>query len=147
MGKKLLLSKILAIAGTVLLLFPIVFMLVTGIAGSIRRGQLMVDYMLPAELGIVVISGALSVLVAAIFAKRYVKCVVWTIAATVVLIAACTGLAAASGMASGRVSETEVPVVFAIVIGSLIAFDVAVALLGVLGILLCIALFKKAKTV
>ncbi len=63
MGKKLLLSKILAIAGTILLLSPILIMLLTGIAGSIRRGQLMFDYMLPAELGIAVIVGAISLLV------------------------------------------------------------------------------------
>ena len=146
MGKKLLLSKILAIAGTVLLLFPILAMLVTGIVGSLRRGWIMVDYMLPAELGIVVIAGAASVLVAAILAKKYVKCVVWTIVATVGLIAACTGLAAVTGLASGRVQTPEVPVIYGIVIGALIAFDVAVALLGVLGILLSKALFKKAET-
>jgi hypothetical protein len=37
-------------------------------------------------------------------------------------------------------------VVFAIAIGSLIAFNVAVTVLGVLGILLSIALFKQTKT-
>ncbi len=146
MGKKLVLSKILAITATVLLLFPILFMLFTGIVGSIQRGQLMVDYMLPAELGILVIIGAACLLVASILAKKYVKCVVWTLVATVVMILGCTGLAAASGLASGRVSETEVPGIMAVVLGALVAYDVAVTLLGVLGILLTVALFKKAKT-
>jgi hypothetical protein len=145
MGKKLLLSKILAIAATVLLLFPILFMLFTGVVGSIQRIQLLMDYMLPAELGFAVIAGAIGLLVAAILAKKYVKCVVWTLVATVVLIAGCTGLAAASGLASGRVSETEIPGVLAVVMGSLIAYDVAVTLLGVLALLLTIALFKKTK--
>lgn len=76
----------------------------------------------------------------------YVKPIVWTIAASVVLILGTSGLAAVTGLASGRVSETEVPVVFVIMIGSLIAFDVAVAVLGGLGMLLTIALFKKGKT-
>jgi hypothetical protein len=105
----------------------------------------MVDYMLPAELGIAVIVGAICLLVAAILSKMFIKPIVWTIVATVVLILGTSGLAAVTGLASGRVSETEIPGVLAVVMGSLVAFDVAVAVLGVLGIMLTIALFKAGK--
>jgi hypothetical protein len=145
MEKNRLFPRIFAVAGTVLLLFPILFMLVTGVVGSIQSGQILCDYMLPAELGIVVIVGAAILLVAAILSKKFIKPIAWTIGATIVLIVTCTGLAAASGLASGRVSETDVPGVLAVVIGSLIAYDVAVAVLGVLGIFLTIALFKTDK--
>ena len=79
MKARLVLARISAIVGSVLLLFPVVFMLVTSIPGSIMRGAFLMDFLLPAELGLLVLLGALLLLAGAILAKRQVRAVAVTL--------------------------------------------------------------------
>jgi hypothetical protein len=143
MEKKRVFSLVLAILGTTLLWLPIVFMVITAIIGSIGAQRFMCDYMIPAEVGFLVIGGAAALLWAAIRERKFIKPVVWIIGITVVLILGCTGLAAASGLASGRVQETDVPGVLLVVQAALIGYDVAVAAMGVVGILMIKEFAKK----
>jgi hypothetical protein len=145
MEKKKVFSVVLAIAGTALVLLPILFMVVTSVAGSIMSGTFRCDYMIPAELGLFVIGGSVALLWAAIRERLFLKPIIWTLVGMVVLIVGCTGIAALSGLASGRVQETEVPGVLFIVYASLIGYDVGVTVLGVFGILLTITIFKSSK--
>ena len=61
--------RILTVVGTVLLALPIGFMLVTSVIGSIMRKQFLMDYMIPAELFLLVLAGAVA-LVAVAFRKE-----------------------------------------------------------------------------
>ena len=79
MKARLVLARISAIVGSVLLLFPVVFTLVTSIPGSIMRGAFLMDFLLPAELGLLVLLGALLLLAGAILAKRQVRAVAVTL--------------------------------------------------------------------
>lgn len=79
MKARLVLARISAIVGSVLLLFPVVFMLVTSIPGSIMRGAFLMDFLLPAELGLLVLLGALLLLAGAILAKKQVRAVAVTL--------------------------------------------------------------------
>ncbi len=145
MKTRMVLAKIFAIAGTLLVLGPIVFMLVTSVAGSVRSGSFRCDYMLPAELGLFVLIGMALLLTAAILAKMFIKPIAWTIGAIILLLVGSQLLAVVIGLASGRVQPEEAPIGMAVVIGSLIAFDAAVTLMGVFGILLICRLFKTPK--
>ena len=66
MKKSNLFVKISAVLGTVLIGAPILFMIVTGVVGSVMRGQLMMDYLIPGELFVAVFAGVILLLIAAI---------------------------------------------------------------------------------
>jgi hypothetical protein len=133
MEKKDTLSKILAIVGTVLvwipILAPVVFVFVSlGMDGIYRF-----DYLMPAELGILVFVGGALLLWAAIRAKSQRGIIAW-------------GLGIAAGsiavlMAFGDVEPGSLE--WAIVVGLLIAYSLAIVVMGVGGVLLWRDLFKK----
>jgi hypothetical protein len=145
MKSKTLWSKILAIAGTVLVWLPILFMLITGVAGSIMEGRILCDYLIPAEVGFLVISGAGLLLVAAILAGKYVKHIAWTIGIGAVLVIGCMAITLFTGLAHGDVQPEQIPIAWGFALGMIITYDVAVAVLGIFGILLIRALFRKVK--
>jgi len=62
---KPLILLILAITGTVIELFPIMFMLGSGLVVSIIRGSFLMDYLLTAELGLMIFGGMLLLLFSA----------------------------------------------------------------------------------
>lgn len=144
MEKKKIFSIVLGIAGTVLVWLPIIFMIVTGIAGSISAHQIRVDYMLPAELGFLVIVGAATLLWAAIRERSYIKPIAITAGLALLMIVGCSGVAAISGLASGRVTEAQAPV--AVVAGTVMLFgyDLMVALLGFFGLLMTLTIGYSA---
>ncbi len=138
---KTVLSKVLAAVGTVLVGLPVAFTIVTSAAGTIAEGRLLFDYMMPAELFLVVLAGGLLLLWAALRAKQYRKSVIIGLVGACVFLAACQLTAVLSGLASGDTAP-EGPV-FALVIGLLIAYIAAVVWLDVAGILLTTRLFTK----
>jgi hypothetical protein len=140
MKNKNLLSKILAIAAAALLLLPILFMLFTGIAGSIMSKEWRMDYMLPAELFPFVLAGIAALLWACIRERYLIKPIAWTVGAGLFLVVGCQLFAVVTGLASGRV---ETPGLIAVVIAALIGYDLCVALLGYFAIRLTIHTFSK----
>jgi hypothetical protein len=147
MNTKLLLAKLFALLGTLLTLGPIALMLVTGVIGSIQSGQLRVDFLMVAELGIFVIAGALLLLAASLLAKAYIKHIGWTIAAAILVIFGGQAFAMLSGLASGRVVPEQARGWMAVVIGMIILFNLLVATLGVLGVRLLKKLFTTPPLV
>ena len=142
MNTRMLAAKITAIAGSVLLLFPVAFMLVISIPGSIMRGSFIMDFLIPAELGLFVLIGALLLLAGAILGKRQVKLVAIGIGLLVLTIVGGQLLAMASGLATSTDAEPEGPA-FLLVIGSIILYDIFTVLLGIVGVRLSRSLFRK----
>ena len=145
MEKKKVFSFILAIAGTVLVWLPVLLMVVTGIAGSISAHEIQVDYMLPAELGFLVIAGAATLLWAAIRERSYIKPIAISAGLALLMIVGCTSVASLSGLASGRVTEAQAPWAMNLSMGLLFAYDLMVIMLGLFGLMLAISIRFLAK--
>ena len=133
MEKKDMLSKILAIVGTVLVWIPILAPVVFGFVSLGMDGIYRFDYLMPAELGILAFVGGALLLWAAIRAKSRRGIIAW-------------GLGIAAGsiavlMAFGDVVPGSLK--WAIVVGLLIAYSLAIVVMGIGGILLWRDLFKK----
>lgn len=135
------LTKTLSIAGTVLLWLPVLAPLMFGLLRLLRGGSLMVDFLMPAELAPVVLVGAGLVLWAAIRAKWRWQWVMWLIIAAVVLLVGSQALAVVTGLADGRIAPEGWQ--YILTLGGIIAYDLVVIALGVVGILLCKDLFNK----
>lgn len=133
MEKKDTLSKILAIVGTVLVWIPILAPVVFGFVSLGMDGIYRFDYLMPAELGILAFVGGVLLLWAAIRAKARRGIIAWGL-----------GIAAGSMavlMAFGDVQPGSLE--WAIVVGLLIAYSLAIVVMGVGGVLLWRDLFKK----
>jgi len=133
MEKKDTLSKILVIVGTVLVWIPILAPVVFGFVSLGMDGIYRFDYLMPAELGILAFVGGALLLWAAIRAKSRRGIIAW-------------GLGIAAGsiavlMAFGDVVPGSLK--WAIVVGLLIAYSLAIVVMGIGGILLWRDLFKK----
>jgi hypothetical protein len=144
MHKKNVLTKILAIAGTILVWLPVIALVV--IIGSVllRRGEFHVDYLIPAELFPVFLGGGLLLLWAAIRAKRYRLWIGAGLVAVGVLIVTGQAIALLTGLATGETERGGWQ--WALVLGAIILYDLVVIVVGVGGILLIRLLFRKSTT-
>jgi hypothetical protein len=102
MEKKNTLTKILAITGTVLVLFPIVAAVFFSIAHLIGSGQFLFDFLIPAEIFYVILIGGGLLIWAAVRAKAYRAWIIWSLVAMVVCLIGSQGLAVVTGLASGE---------------------------------------------
>jgi len=134
MQKKDVLTKVLAIAGTILVWFPILAPVFFSIEHYLRSRRFMIDYLMPAELFPAVLLGGILLLWGAFRAKRQRKLTASSFGAAIVLPFIGVGLAALTGLASGETAEGgwQSALVFAFIA----LYIVAVILLGVAGILL-----------
>lgn len=123
----------IAIAGTVLVLFPVAAMLLTSRLFSPRPR---IDYLMPAELFPVVVVGAIVLLWAALRVRSRVRLVAVGLAVVIGAFAAVSIIATVSGLASGAASPQSAPAAWAAIIGVLVAYVLAVIELGVVGVLL-----------
>ncbi|NTW09001.1 MAG: hypothetical protein HGA28_05480 [Anaerolineaceae bacterium] len=144
MHKKNVLTKILAIAGTILVWLPVIALVV--ITGSVllRRGEFHVDYLIPAELFPVFLGGGLLLLWAAIRAKRYRLWIGAGLGAVGVLIVTGQAIALLTGLATGETERGGWQ--WALVLGAIILYDLAVIVVVVGVILLIRLLFRKSTT-
>jgi hypothetical protein len=136
-------TKILAIAGTVLVWFPILAPVLISIIFFVQEGIFRLDYLMPAELFPFALAGGLLLLWAAIRARSQRGLIGWGLGIAAGLLIGGQALAEATGLASGETEPTGWP--WALVIGSLIAFIMALIAVGVGGILLLKDLFKPKK--
>lgn len=135
MENKNALTKFLAIAGTVLVLLPILAPLFFGVLSLIGDGRFRFDYLMPAELFFVTLGGWVLLIWAAIRARSRVKLIAWSAGIAVATLFLGQGLAMLTGLASGANEPTGWR--WALVLGSIIVFELAVVVSGVGGILLC----------
>ena len=133
MQKKDRLSKILAILGTALVWLPVLAPVILGFLSLGMDGIYRFDYLMPAELGIVVFAGGAALLWAALRTGLRRKIIAWGF-----------GLAAGSIailMAFGDVVPGSLE--WGIVIGLLATYSIAIVVMGIGGTLLCKDLFGK----
>lgn len=133
-------TKILAIAGTVLVWFPLVAPVLISIIFFVQEGVFRLDYLMPAELFPFALTGGLLLLWAAIRARSQRGLVGWGLGIAVGLLLGGQGLAVATGLASGETEPNGWQ--WALVLGSLIAYILALIAVGVGGILLLKGLFR-----
>jgi len=133
MEKKDTLSKLFAILGTALVWFPILAPLILGFVSLGMDGIYRFDYLMPAELGIVVFVGGATLMWGAIRSGLRRKIIAW-------------GLGLAAGSVAILVSFGDVVPgswQWGIAMGLLISYSLAIVIMGIGGLLLCKDLFKK----
>ena len=143
--QKSILSKILAVAGTLLLIAPILFLLVTSVVGSISAKTFLFDYLMLAELFPVVAAGLVLLFVASLVSRVYLKWIGFGSAAALILLATSLLYANASGLASGALSMESGA--FTLVLVGIALYNLLVLGIAILGILLAKKLFQKQSSV
>ena len=144
MESKNVLFKILAITGTVLVWFPILAPLLLGVAALFTRHRFLLDYLMPAELAMLVLVGGVLLLLAALWSRMRRGLIGWSLVSAAVLLVGTQALAVATGLASGRTEPGGWQV--ALVSAALIGYILAVIVIGIGGALLLRDLFKlRAK--
>ncbi len=133
-------TKILAVAGTVLAWFPIATPVLLTLASLGIERMFRFDYLMPAELFPAALVGGLMLLWAAIRAKAPLKLIGWSLGSAVLLLIGSQVLAVASGIASGAIDEGGW--VFAVVLGGIIGYALAVIAMAVGGMRLLRTLYK-----
>jgi hypothetical protein len=141
MENKNIFNRILAIAGTVLVWLPIAAPVFFSAAMLIRSGMLRMDYLMPAELFLLVLVGGSLLLWAALRMRMQRGLIGWGLGGAFVLLFGSQLLAVATGLADGRTKPAGWQ--WALVLGGLTGYILAVIVIGVGGILLLRHLFKK----
>jgi hypothetical protein len=137
------LTKILAISGTLLVGLPVVAPMVFSLIRLAQSGRFGFDYLMPAELGLLVLVGASLLIWAAIRARFMVKLISWTASLAVLTVVGGQSLAVVTGFADGSTSQAS-PWMVA-VLSLLGAYDLLVLLLFITGCRLCRDVFAKPK--
>ena len=134
MEKKDVLTRILAIVGTLLVLIPILAPVLFSVVRMISDGIFRFDYLMPAELFPLALIGGVLLLWAAVRSRLRRKIIGWALGIAVGVLFAGQALTLATGMASG---ETEPEGWWwIIVLSSLAIYTLALVALAVGGILL-----------
>lgn len=137
----LLWTRILAVSGMVLVWLPLLAPVVFGVLSLLSDGIFRFDYLMPAEIFPMILVGAGLLIWAAIRAKNYIKGTAWSFGLAVALLLISQGVAVVTGLADGRVQGGWQ---MTLVMGIYFGFLLSTIFLGIFGILLVIALFKKA---
>ena len=132
MGDKGVLTKILAVAGTVLVWLPILFTVLTGIMGTIASRVLRFDYLMPAELFPVALVGGASLLWAAYRARSQARPIGWGLVAALAFLFGGQAIAVVTGLASGAREAAGWP--FVLVLGLIVLYTLAVIEIGIAGV-------------
>ncbi len=143
MGKKDVLSKILALTGTALVWIPLLAPILFAVISFIGDRRFRFDYLMPAELFPAVLIGGCLLLWAALRMRSRRKLIGWSLGLAVFLWFGCQWLAEVTGLASGATEPVGWP--WALVIASLIAYDLAVVALAAGGLLLLRVLFGNPR--
>lgn len=137
------LTKILAIAGTVLVWLPILAPIVFSLIRFIQRRVFQFDYLMPAELGLFAFGGGILLLVAAIRAHSRRGLIGWGLGIAFVMVVGGQALAVVTGLADG---STEIGGwQWTLVLGSLVLYTLAIVEIGVGGVLVLRDLFKHQQ--
>ena len=135
-----LLTKVLAIAGTALVWFPVAATVVTAVAGSITSRTVRLDYLMPAELFPVALAGAGLLLCAALLARSRRGLIGWGLGLMLALLIGGQAVASATGLASGETEPAGWP--WVLVIASIVGYALVLVEIGVAGLLLVRDLFR-----
>jgi len=136
-------TKGLAIAGTVLVWFPVLAPTAFAIGSYLQGRVFRFDYMMPAELFPAVLVGSGLLLVAALLARSRRLWIGVGLALAIGFLVATQALAVATGLASGAHEATGWR--WTLVLGLLILYDLTVVAIGVGGVALLRDLFRPAR--
>lgn len=144
MEKKGILTKILAIVGTVLVWLPILAPVMFSMAAIIEARVFRFDYLMPAELFPVALVGGGLLIWAALRARSHLRLIGWGLGIAVGLLVGGQVLAVVTGLASG---ETE-PAGWwwALALASIVVYTLALVIIGVGGLLLLRDIFKPPQS-
>ncbi len=140
MEKKGALTNGLAIAGTVLVWFPMLAPVFFSIAAIARAGAFRFDYLMPAELFPAALVGGGTLIWAALRARSRRRLIGWGFGIAAGMLVGGQVLAVATGLASGRTEPAGWW--WALVLASLCGYVLALAATGVGGVLLLHDLFR-----
>ncbi len=141
MGNRNLFTKILTIAGTVLVWLPIMAPVLFSVLHLVRARQFRLDYLMPAELFLVALVGALLLIWAAVRVRSQVALIAGGFGAAVALLVGGQALAVVTGLASGDREPVGLP--WAMVVAALVLYIAALVAVGMGGALLLRELLKK----
>ena len=142
MDKKDVLTKILAIAGTVLAWFPFLAPALISVVTIIRGHIFRFDYLMPAELFLFALAGGGLLLWAALRAHAHYKVIGWGLGIAIVFLVGGQVLAVVTGLATGETGPGGWQ--WVLVLASLSIYSLAVLGVAIDGILLIQDLFKKS---
>lgn len=134
MDRKGVLTRLLAVAGTILVWIPILFTILTSVVGTISIRMFRFDYLMPAELFPIAFVGALLLLRAARRARSHQRLIVWGFGGAVAFLGGGQLYAIVSGLASGATEPAGWP--WALVIASIALYSLALIEIGIAGVLL-----------
>jgi hypothetical protein len=137
------LTKILAVVGTVLVWLPIFAPLFFSVIPLLQEGRFLFDYLMPAELFPAILLGGVLLIWAALRAHFHGKLIGGSLVLAVVLLLGAQALAEVTGLASGATEPVGWP--WMMVLGSLVLFFVAILGVGVGGVLLLRDVFKSRQ--
>jgi len=140
MEKKDILTKVLAIIGTVLVWFPILSPVVVSVIGFTAERMFRFDYLMPAELFPVALVGGGLLMWAALRAHSRRGIIGWGLGTAAGLLVGGQTLAMATGLASGDTEPTGWQ--WALVLASIGVYSLALVVIGAGGVLLLRDLFK-----
>lgn len=139
MHKQDALTKILAVAGTMLVWFPLLAPILLSLIAFVADGRFRFDYLMPAELFPAAFAGGGLLLWATLRAGAHVKPIAWGLGIAALMLAGGQGLAVVTGLASGATEPTGWP--WLLVLASLGLYTLGVLLVGIGGALLLRDLF------
>lgn len=137
-----LLTKTLAVVGTILAWFPILAPIVLAFAALFTRGRFLLDFLMPAELFPFALAGSLLLLWASVRAHSHLKLIAWGLGIAIILLVGSQAIAVVTGLASGAIEPSGFW--FALVLTVFAGFVAALIVVDVGGILLLRDLFRKS---
>ncbi len=140
MKKQDVLTKILAVAGTALVWFPILTPILLSVVFIITSHIFRFDYLMPAELFPFALAGGGLLIWAAVRERSRPKLIGWGLGIAAGMLVGGQELAVVTGLASGETEPTGIW--WMLVIASLVIFLLALVAVGVGGVLLLCDLFK-----
>ena len=141
MEKKNVLTKVLAIVGTVLVWFPILAPIILTTILLIVERIFRFDYLMPAELFPFALVGSGLLLWAALRAHSRTKPIGWGLGIAILMLFGGQALAVMTGLASGETAPVGWS--WALVIASLAIYSLALIFIGIGGALLLRDLFER----
>lgn len=141
MKNKILISKILAITGTILVWIPIIAPVLLTIIFLITEGRLAFDFLMPMELFFLVIIGALLLIISSIIMKFKWKIIGISLGTTITVFILVQFIAEITGIASGETEMTTL--LYFIMITFVIIYIISLIILGISGISLVKKLLKE----
>jgi peptidoglycan/LPS O-acetylase OafA/YrhL len=140
MERKTALTKFLAIAGTVLVWFPLLAPILLSVIFFLQEQIWRIDYLMPAELFFSFLLGSGLLLWASFRSHSQVRVVAWGLGLAVFMLFAGQAIAVATGLASGEAEPAGWRL--GMVMASLIVYIGGMILVGLAGIFLIRDLFR-----